>query len=362
MRGKREAGATSRIALLLAGAVLGAWLLCMLLLTAATAEAAAQRFLDKYQARAGYIARMYESYTTDGDELDAWYILSSTAQPSMQYRQAELLKRGSGLDAHVSAAVYGSDGDMTATGTRDFFVAETYTEDQWESHDTDGRVNRLVFFDRSCLTAEPEALNNARALKLTGALVDGEFVPASISGISLSDFMRVRKGFESVPEVMQRAALEWSELYRDPDAAESLTLYAELASVNCPEPSGAIKFTRSAEYDDWVLNGSYEDLGELLLALGGEIGRSPGLDWSWRYSGASMVVASAAFSYTYEGESIVQDGLPYGWNDIDADYYVICVASFSPWLSAAHELIWHYAASLAIALLLALIVLLRVRR
>ena len=54
MRGKREAGATSRIALLLAGAVLGAWLLCMLLLTAATAEAAAQRFLDKYQARAGY--------------------------------------------------------------------------------------------------------------------------------------------------------------------------------------------------------------------------------------------------------------------------------------------------------------------
>lgn len=362
MRGKREAGATSRIALLLAGAVLGAWLLCMLLLTAATAEAAAQRFLDKYQARAGYIARMYESYTTDGDELDAWYILSSTAQPSMQYRQAELLKRGSGLGAHVSAAVYGRDGDMTATGTRDFFVAETYTEDQWESQDTDGRVNRLVFFDRSCLTAEPEALNNARALKLTGALVDGEFVPASISGISLSDFMRVRNGFESVPEVMQRAALEWSELYRDPDAAESLTLYAELASVNCPEPSGAIKFTRSAEYDDWVLNGSYEDLGELLLALGGEIGRSPGLDWSWRYSGTSMVVASAAFSYTYEGESIVQDGLPYGWNDIDADYYVICVASFSPWLSAAHELIWHYAASLAIALLLALIVLLRVRR
>lgn len=163
MRGKREAGATSRIALLLAGAVLGAWLLCMLPLTAATAEAAAQRFLDKYQARAGYIARMYESYTTDGDELDAWYILSSTAQPSMQYRQAELLKRGSGLDAHVSAAVYDRDGDMTATGTRDFFVAETYTEDQWESQDTDGRVNRLVFFDRSCLTAEPEALNNARA-------------------------------------------------------------------------------------------------------------------------------------------------------------------------------------------------------
>lgn len=365
MRRKRDPGAGSRIALLLAAAVLGVWAVGMYLLTAVTAEAAAQRFVDANSGLAENIASAYSYDFERGDELMPWQAVRGGAMGGSPYRSIEYLGRGNSLEGRYAAAIFDGDGNLLASSAQDFLIAYTYSAYQWENQalfDVVG-VDRLILFDRGSLLIGAEELDDLSiaAGKFTGSFVDGKFVPASMSIVDFWDYYEARQEskYNSVQNVMRDTGLGWTEIYADPDVAGTVTLYSDYVEVNCPERSGELNFGASPAYDDYALNGSYANLDELVLGLADTLGS--GRNWFSRSAGTTLVVPSATYYYTYEG----QDYFNIDWiytADAECYYLVVCAASFSPWLSAAHELAWYYVLTLAVAALLALIVFMRVRK
>ena len=358
MRCKREPSASSRIALLLAAVVLGVWAVGMYLLTAMTAEGNAERFVDANLNAAERVMGIY-AFDFDRDELTPWRAAMQGASVGAPYRTEEYLKRGYYGEVLAAAAVYDFERNLLASSAQDYLAAETYTPEQWEAQDSSECVNRIIFFDRDKLTIDANTLGARDVWKLTGSFADGEFVPASMAIVDFFDYYEARQEskYNSVQDVMRDTGLGWTEIYTDPDVAGTVTLYSDYAQVNCPERSGELQFNVLNNFSDYVLNGSYSNLDELVLELGESIGGDE--NWDRRYSGWDLVVPSYAVVYTDEdGKPAV---LPYYYSEM-CDYYLICVASFSPWESAIHELVWYYVLSLAVSALLALIVFMRVRK
>lgn len=358
MRRKREPSASSRIALLLAAAVLGVWAVGMYLLTAMAAEGNAERFVDANSNAAERVMGIY-AYDFDRDELTPWRAAMRGALGNPPYRSEEYLRRGNYDKVYGAAAVYDGDGNLLASSAQDYFVAETYTPEQWEAQDQSESVYRLIFFDRDELTADVASSGIYEAWKFTGSFVDGEFVPASIAIVSFLDYYEARQGPENyaVQDVMRETGLGWTEIYTDPDVAGTVTLYSDFVQINCPERTGELKFNVSDNFRNSVLNGSYSNLDELVLELGDSLGN--GNVWNWRYSGWDVVVPDYSMMYTDENGAPVV--IPYYYSDM-CGYYLVRVVSYSPWESAIHELAWYYVLSLAVAALLALIVFMRVRK
>lgn len=370
MRRKREPSASSRIALLLAAAMLGVWAVGMYLLTTVTAEGNAERFVDANWDATDHVMGVY-AYDFDGDELTPWRAAMQGAFGNPPYRSEEYLKRGNYDKVYGAAAVYDGDGNLLASSAQDYFVAETYTPERWEAQDQSGNVYRLIFFDRSNLAADMTSSGIYEAWKFTGSFVDGEFVPASIAVVSFLDFYEAREETEyyAVQDVMRETGLGWTEIYTDPDVAGTVTLYSDHVQINCPERSGELKFSAWDNFSDSVLNGSYSNLDELVLELGDSLGGQPAgwveemtvnrKTWDIRYSGWDLVVPSYSAIYTDENGKPLVDQYHYGEM---CEYYLIRVVSYSPWEGAIHELAWYYVLSLAVAALLALIVFMRVRK
>ena len=370
MRRKREPSASSRIALLLAAAVLGVWAVGMYLLTAMTAEGNAERFVssnrDKAEGVMGSYAILFER-----DELTPWNAAMRGALGNPPYRSEEYLRRGNYDKVYGAAAVYDGDGNLLASSAQDYLIAYAYTPERWEAQDQSENVYRLIFFDRDKLTADVTSSGIYEAWKFTGSFVDGEFVPASIEIVYFDDYFEARQGSEyyAVQDVMRETGLGWTEIYTDPDVTGTVTLYSDYVQVNCPERSGELKFSVSDNFRDSVLNGSYSNLDELVLELGDSLGGKPAgwleemmvnrKTWDVRYSGWDLVVPSRSAIYTDEnGEPFVDH---YYYSEM-CDYYLVCAVSYSPWEGAIHELAWYYVLSLAAAALLVLIVLMRVRK
>lgn len=358
MRRKREPSASKRIALLLAAAMLGVWGVCMYLLTAMTAEAAAQRFIDDNSDAAERIISAY-AYDFGRDELAPWNAALYGALSSEPYRDEEYLKRGYYGETYAAAAMFDAAGNLIASSAQDYFIAYAYTSEQWEAQDQSGSVYRLIFFDRDKLTAELDLPSRYEAWKFTGSFVDGEFVPASIEIVSFDDYYEARQETEyyAVQDVMRETGLGWTEIYTDSAVAGTVTLYSDYVEANCPERTGEISFIVSDEFNDCALKGSSSSLDELAVKLGERVGG--GRDWTCRYSGWDLVVPD--YSVLYFNEDGEPD-VPSFYHKDMCDYYLVRVVSYSPWASAIHELVWYYVLSLAVAALLALIVFMRVRK
>ena len=344
-RRREEPGALPRLALLLAAAMLCVWALGMCLLTAVTAESAAERFIEENSSLAQTAMNLVAR-----DELAPWRAALYGAAASAPERGEEYLKRGRYDEACGAAAVFDAGGSLIASSAQDYLIARTYTEAQLLAGDTSEGTDRLIFFDRSLLTVEADTLRGIDLWKLTGSFADGAFVPARMERTRL-DVLYESAGAASVQSVMDSAGFAWTEVYFDPDAAGTAELYASRVEINCPERSGALDFGRPA--GGYVLRGSYQSLDELVSGLGGTV-MTGSLDS--RYSGRYIVVPS--FSGLY-----LEDGQPAAFYDgEEAAYYAVCAASFSPLSAAMHELALYYASSLALAVLLWLAVLCRVRK
>ncbi len=350
MRRKQEPRAGSRVALLLAAALLGVWALGILLLTAAAAETAAQRFVEANAGQAEQVMNVF-AYDFGQEELTPWRAAHEGADAEIAYLAGEYLPRGESGEVYGSAAVLDAEGNIIACSWADFILAETYSEADWEAQSSDGGVDRVIFFDRGKLTADVAALENAYALKFSGEFTPSGFAPASIEGIDTAEYLRARYDtvYVSIPEVMRASGLEWEELYRDPELSGEVTLYARYTRVNCPERMGSLRFAVSDM--DEVLVGEYASLDSLTSALVGELNSPRGKVWGWRRSGANLVVASAGYLYEYEGQHGFNLNRPLG-DGADVIGGIVCTAGFSPWLSAARELVWYYALALAAAALL----------
>ena len=344
-RRREEPGALPRLALLLAAAMLCVWALGMCLLTAVTAESAAERFIEENSSLAQTAMKLVAR-----DELAPWRAALYGAAASAPERGEEYLKRGRYDEACGAAAVFDAGGSLIASSAQDYLIARTYTEAQLLAGDTSEGTDRLIFFDRSLLTVEADTLRGIDLWKLTGSFADGAFVPARMERTRL-DVLYESAGAASVQSVMDSAGFAWTEVYFDPDAAGTAELYASRVEINCPERSGTLDFGRPA--GGYVLRGSYQSLDELVSGLGGTV-MTGSLDS--RYSGRYIVVPS--FSGLY-----LEDGQPAAFYDgEEAAYYAVCEASFSPLSAAMHELALYYASSLALAVLLWLAVLCRVRK
>lgn len=349
-RRREEPGAGPRVALLLAAAVLCVWALGMFTLTAAAAETAAQGFVEANSNWAERVMRVYSWDLKDGDSLAPWYAAKVGADGGTGYRSVSYLPRDTCLERCGSAAVYDADGNMLACSWQGFIIAEACTVEQWEAADYRSGAETLILFDRELLAADAEKLENAYALKFTGEFGAGGFIASGIAGIDYRDFADARRetACGSIPEVMRASGLEWEELYRDPDASGTVTLYAKNTVVNCPERSGKLSF--AATDSDEVLTGRYEDLDGLTVALEEKLRTPPGEVWGPRRSGLNLVVPSATYCYEYEGKMDFNINRPIGL-ERGVIAYIVCASSCSPWLIAARELIWYYLAGLAIAAL-----------
>lgn len=363
------------VTLLLAGLALILWLVGMYLLTALTAELAADRYLEDSEDRAELLARnarLSQDWEDPDRDQNFWERAVWEAVNTGEFAIGDpiisgssgFLQRQNREEVFWANAVYDAQGNYLAGSWEDFFYFTVLTEDQWKAGEELSRYSARAPFRRDKLVEGGLELVkygfhfDAAAMRFTGTFDGTEMTLTRVEYISRDELWDVlpRNSSYTVSNVVEEAGLTWHLLYEDPEAvpagAELVTLYTDNFDVCCQDrtPSFSYRGTR------------YDSVAGLVVEVGPTL--AEGTQNLSRYEGGDLLIFSTAYYMEYEGEGYLTDYhygdesyIGYQTGDVpELQFYVVSAVWCSPWDTAMGELRNIYLITFGLTVLLVLCV------
>ena len=345
------------VTLLLTGLALSLWLVGMYLLTAVTAELAADRYLENNEDRAELLAqsaRLSQAWENPDRYQNFWEraVWETVATGEFSWGtpiaggNSGFLQRRYSDEVFVANAVYDAQGNCLAGSWEDFFYFTVLTEDQWKAgEETSSHYARAPFRREKLVEGGLELVKHnlrfdAAAMRFTGTFDGTEMTLVRAEYIAQEDLWDVlpQNGSYTVSNVVEEAGLTWRPLYEDPEAVtaggELVTLYADYVDVCCQDQSPSFSY-RGTRYDS---------VADLVEQVGPTL--AEGSQNLSRYEGPDLLILSTAYYEEYEGEGYLtahyqgeKGYIGYQTEDVpELQFYVVSAAWCSPWETAMGEL------------------------
>lgn len=359
------------VTLLLAGLALILWLVGMYLLTALTAELAADRYLEDSEDRAELLARNAR-LSQAWEDLDSyqnfWERAVWEAVNTGEFAIGDpiisgssgFLQRQNREEVFWANAVYDAQGNCLAGSWEDFFYFTVLTEDQWKAGEELSSYSARAPFRREKLVEGGLELVkygfrfDVAAMRFTGTFDGTEMTLTRAEYISRDELwdLRPRNGSYTVSNLVEEAGLTWHLLYEDPEAVpagtELVTLYTDNMSVCCQDRSPSFSY-RGNRYDS--VAGLVEDVGPTLAESSQNLSR---------HEGGDLLIVSTAYYEKHESENYLVDyhyeADVYGGDQPELQFYVVSAVWCSPWDTAMGELRNIYLITFGLTVLLVLCV------
>lgn len=307
------------VTLLLAGLALILWLVGMYLLTALTAELAADRYLEDSEDRAVLLAgnaRLSQAWKDPDRDQNFWERAVWETVAIGEFALGDpiisgnsgFLQRRNNEEIFWANAVYDAQGNCLAGSWEDFFYFTVLTEDQWKAGEELSRYSARAPFRRD-------------------KLVEG--------GLEL-----VKYGFH-----FDAAAMRFTGTFA---GTELVTLYTDNFDVCCQDRSPSFSY-RGNRYDS--VAGLVEEVGPTLAESSQNLSR---------YEGGDLLIVSTAYYEKHESENYLVDyhyeADVYAGDQLELQFYVVSAVWCSPWDTAMGELRNIYLITFGLAVLLVLCV------
>lgn len=364
--------ALTAVTALLVAVYLILWAVCMYCLTSVTAEYAAARYLEGNRDRASTISSQCFAYWLDREtshenykESKLWEAVSSgpasRGTPIVEGRN-HFIGREDGDETFIATAIYDAEGKLMECSWRDFFFFEYLTGEEWAANEERSGDWARAFFDREKLTEAGQRLVkdgylsrfDASAMRFTGTFDGVEFVPTKIEYINEEEFQdalhKKGSGTYTVPAVVRDYGLQWRTVYEDPGAApvngDTIVLYSDWFKVCFREDSPSFSYHDTR----------YENVAALVEDYGPAF--ALGYKNLTRYEGADLLIVSADYCQSYEGEiyySSYAGPNGYQGEGPELHFYTVSAVYCSPWRTAVRELWKVYLWTLALVVVLVLL-------
>ncbi len=372
------------ISLIVAVGMLIVWAAGMYCLTAVTAEYAGARYYERFKNHAGNLTHhtleynrtlgfeeKYENYEANRMWEFASYgnKLSNTGYFTASFGDFPYLDRITPAPKlYGGFAVFDGDGNLVVSSSEDYFYFEYMNEEDWLNGRERSLQNRRVLFDRNKLTTDMKdwleqhksITAKAHAMRFTGYYDNAEFIPTLIEYIDRDEFQESVPWFEMAPvsTAVEKYGLAWKTMYIDTntgaDGSKLTTLYSDWFDVCYYQSSPDFKY----------LGKHYDNLAQLVNEIEPEMlmYHQPNSK-EVLFSGTSMIIPSLYCCFDINGTTHYEtDHQQYSSDGKTVHYYTLCVVYCSLWHMAAMELSSIYIVSFLLTTVLALTILLVIRR